>query len=71
MQAVQISVDSFDQRHPVPKEWWGGNVDTLPEITGVQGATFCHQSNGFLTAARGLEDMMKLASLAVEEKVHM
>ena len=71
MQAVQISVDSFDQRHPVPKEWWGGNTDTLPEITGVQGATFCHQSNGFLTAARGLEDMMKLASLAVEEKVHV
>ncbi len=64
MQAVPLSVDSFNQRHPVPKSWWGGNKETLPNITGVSSASFCHQSNGFLTAAGSFEDIMKLARIA-------
>ena len=65
MQAVPLSADTFDQRHSVPEAWWGGNDETLPKITGVAEATFCHQSNGFLTAAKGLNAMLKLANMAV------
>lgn len=64
MQAVPLSADTFEQRHPVPNEWWGGNAETLPKITGIPEATFCHQSNGFLTAAKSLDAIIKLAILA-------
>lgn len=67
MQAVPLTINTFDQRHPVPKSWWGGDKNTLPEITGVKTASFCHQSNGFLTAAGSLDDILKLAEIACKE----
>lgn len=67
MQAVPLSIDTFEQRHSVPKSWWGGNKETLPKITGVKTASFCHPSTGFLTAAGSLEDILKLAEIACKE----
>ena len=64
MQAVPVALNSFEQRHPVPESWWGGNKETLPKITGVESASFCHQSNGFLTAAGSLDDIITLARIA-------
>ena len=66
MQAIPISTDSFEQRHSVPESWWGGNKETLPKITGISGARFCHQSNGFLTTAASFEDIMNLAKIACQ-----
>lgn len=67
MQAVPVATGTYEQRHSVPKSWWGGNKETLPKITGVETASFCHQSNGFLTVAGNFEDIMKLAKIATEE----
>ncbi len=68
MQAVPVAVDTFEQRHPVPKSWWGGNKKTLPAITGVKTASFCHRSSGFLTAAGNRKDILALARLACKEE---
>ena len=68
MQAVPVAIGSFDQRHSVPEEWWGGNKETLPTITGVKSASFCHKSNGFLTVAGNLEDILELAEIACSIK---
>ena len=39
--------DFFSQRIPFPKEW-AGQTEKLPEISGVRGATFCHNACFFV-----------------------
>ena len=63
MQAVPVASASFEQRHPVPTEWWGATAATMPAITGVADANFCHKS-GFLSGAGSFDGAMELARLA-------
>ena len=39
----------FDQRIPFPRKW-AGETDKLPKITGIEGATFCHNGCFFIRA---------------------
>lgn len=71
MQAVPANTNIRELRHPVPQAWWGKDTKsevTLAEVTSVEEATFCYKGNGFLTAAKGLDAILKLANMAVEEK---
>ena len=63
MQAVPSDPVTKEQRHPVPTEWWAATGETMPGITGVAEAEFCHKF-GFLSGATTLEGMLKLAQLA-------
>lgn len=54
----------FDQIAPFPKEW-AGQTDKLPEISGVEDATFCH--NGcFFVQAKSREGVIALCNKAQE-----
>ena len=64
MQAIPVSAFSREQRHPVPTEWWGAEVEDLRNMTWVPDAEFCHPS-GFLSGAGSLEGMLRMAQLAV------
>lgn len=50
-QCVPPSIEErFKQLAPFPKEWAGGNEKTLPEISGIKEATFCHNGCFFARA---------------------
>lgn len=50
-QCVPPSIEErFKQLVPFPKEWAGGNEETLPEISGIKEATFCHNGRFFVKA---------------------
>lgn len=74
MQAVPANTNTRELRHPVPQVWWGKDTKsdiTLPEVTSIKEATFCYKDNGFLTAAKGLDAILKLATMAVEGVVNI
>ncbi len=54
----------FDFRKLLPAEWAGKNAETLPEITGVKDALFCHRKR-FVAVAESREGAVKLAKLAL------
>ncbi len=65
-QAVPPSMEQqFDQLVPFPKDWAGGDENTLPEICGVKTAMFCHNGR-FFARARNYEDIIKMCNLAIE-----
>ena len=64
-QAVPPSMEEqFSQLVPFPKEWAGANAETLPEISGVSSATFCHNGRVF-ARAETKEDMILMCKLAI------
>lgn len=65
-QCVPPSIEEkFDQLIPFPKEWAGGNEKTLPEISGISGATFCH--NGlFFVRATTKQDIIAMCKIAID-----
>lgn len=64
-QAVPPCLDEpFKQRIPFPCEW-AGLTTTLPEVSGVKTATFCH-NNLFFVRAETKEDVIKLCEIAIE-----
>lgn len=64
-QCVPDQLGGFGQRKPVPAQWKGLRGEALQEVTGVATATFCHPG-GFTGGAGTLEDVLKLAKMAVE-----
>ena len=64
-QGVPDALGSYALRKPTPKEWWGKPAEELQKVTGVDTATFCHNT-GFLGATKTLEDAIKMARMAVE-----
>jgi uncharacterized UPF0160 family protein len=64
-QSVPPSIEKkFDQLVSFPKEWAGGNEKTLPEISGIQDATFCH--NGcFFVRAKTKESIIEMCRVAM------
>lgn len=51
-----------------PKEWWGMEADALAELSGIKSLRFCHPS-GFLIATETLEDAVKAAEYALQNKI--
>lgn len=55
----------FDQLVPFPKEWAGGNEETLPKISGIADATFCHNGR-FFARAKTKESVIEMCIMAME-----
>lgn len=55
----------FSQLVPFPKEWAGGNENTLPKISGVRTATFCHNGR-FFARAKTKEDIITMCNIAIK-----
>ena len=67
IQTVPVEPGSFEDRKPLPQEWAGLSDDAFKEVIGIADATFCH--NGlFIAGAGSFESIMKMASLALQEK---
>ena len=58
--------DSFELRADLPKAWAGLTGQALADVSGVAGATFCHNGR-FIAAAATREAALQLAELAVAE----
>ncbi len=64
-QSVLPSIErKFDQLVPFPKKWAGGNEKTLPEISGIQDATFCHNGR-FFARSKTKESILKMCEIAI------
>lgn len=55
----------FDQLVPFPKEWAGGNEETLPKISGIADATFCHNGR-FFARAKNKKSVIEMCIMAME-----
>lgn len=64
VQAVPVEAGSFENRKPLPEEWAGHRDKILTQITGVEGAIFCHVGR-FISGARSRKGARELAELAV------
>ena len=64
-QSVPPSIEKkFEQLVSFPKEWAGGNEKTLPEISGIMNATFCH--NGcFFARAKSKDAILEMCRIAM------
>lgn len=63
-QSVPPSMDKkFKQLVPFPKEWAGETEETLPKISGITDATFCHNGRFFVRAKtkKAITDMCWIA----------
>lgn len=63
-QSVPPSIEKkFEQLVSFPQKWAGGNEYTLPQITGIKDATFCHNGCFFVRAKtkKAIIEMCKLA----------
>lgn len=66
-QCVPPSMEKkFEQRIPFPKKWAGGNEKTLPEVSGISDATFCHNGR-FFARAKTKESVLKMCKIASSE----
>lgn len=64
-QSVPPSIkEKFGQLVAFPKEWAGGNEMTLPQISGIQDAVFCHNGR-FFARARTKESVIKMCKIAM------
>lgn len=65
-QSVPPSIEKkFEQLVSFPKEWAGGNEKTLPAISGIQDATFCHNGR-FFARAKTKESILKMCRIAMD-----
>ncbi len=64
-QSVPPSIKrKFEQLVAFPKTWAGGNEKTLPQISGIQDATFCHNGRFFARANTKLS-IIKMCKIAM------
>jgi|ERR1035437_634934 uncharacterized UPF0160 family protein len=64
VEAVPISVDTFEHRKGFPKSWAGKTDAELAKLTGVEDVLFSHNS-GFMTAVKNKEGAIKIAEIAL------
>lgn len=67
LQAVPVALGSFDSRKMLPAAWGGLRDKDLDEVTGTNGAVFCHTAR-FIAGAASLESIMQMAQRAVSEQ---
>ena len=65
MQAVSVSIDSFESRKPLPETWRGVRDDQLSEVSGINGCIFAHAS-GFIGGNRTKEGALEMARKSLE-----
>ena len=64
-QCVPPSMEKeFDQLVPFPEAWAGGNEETLPEISGIPDAIFCHNKR-FFARAKSKESVIRMCEIAM------
>lgn len=64
-QSVPPSIEEkFEQLISFPKEWAGRNEKNLPEISGIQDATFCHNGR-FFARAKTKQSIIKMCKIAM------
>lgn len=61
---IRKSGDSFEQRADLPAAWAGLTGKNLEAVSGVTGATFCHNGR-FIAAAKTREAALEMARIAV------
>lgn len=62
---IRKSEDSFEQRADLPAAWAGLSNGELEAVSGVRGATFCHNGR-FIAAANSREAILEMAKIAVD-----
>lgn len=63
---IRKTEDSFEQRADLPAAWAGLSNADLEAVSGVTGATFCHNGR-FIAAANSREAILQMAEIAVAE----
>ena len=63
--AVPVSINSFENRKNLPKEWAGLAEEDLQKVTGVKDAKFCHNKL-FIAIAKSKEGAIRLVELALK-----
>ena len=63
---IRKTEDSFEQRADLPAAWAGLSNADLEAVSGVTGATFCHNGR-FIAAAKSREAILQMAEIAVAE----
>ena len=63
---IRKTEDSFEQRADLPMAWAGLSNADLEAVSGVAGATFCHNGR-FIAAAKSREAILQMAEIAVAE----
>lgn len=64
VEAAPIRPGSFESRQALPQAWRGLDIAKLREVTGVQDATFCHNT-GFIAGAMSKEGALLLLEKAL------
>jgi uncharacterized UPF0160 family protein len=65
LKTVNVALDSFQLRKPLPASWAGLRGPDLVAVTGVPDAVFCHTGR-FIAIARSREGAMALLKHALE-----
>lgn len=66
LQAVPKSLNSFENRLNMPKEWGGLSGKALQDMTGIEGAHFCH-SKLFFAVVKTKEGIIEMAHKILEK----
>lgn len=67
IRAINIETGNYQNRLDFPKEWGGKTKEELERLTNIKTFRFCH-TNLFLASTDTLEDAIKVAKLAINEK---
>ena len=59
--AVPQAQHQLRGRISFPQEWWGLRGEDLQQVSGIEGADFCHRSGDFLCVASNKEAAIKMA----------
>ena len=65
IQAVSVSIDSFESRKPLPEAWRGVRDDQLSEVSGIPGCIFAHAS-GFIGGNKTKSGALEMAQRSLE-----
>ena len=65
IQAVSISIDSFESRKALPEAWRGVRDDQLNEVSGIPGSIFAHAS-GFIGGNKTKDGALEMARKSIE-----
>ncbi|SCV73774.1 BQ2448_6204 [Microbotryum intermedium] len=60
VQAVPMTQESFESRHPLPEVWRGVRDDALSKLTGIDGCIFVHAA-GFIGGNQSKQGAMRMA----------
>jgi uncharacterized UPF0160 family protein len=68
VQAIGVGLGNFENRLNLPADWAKNNGYSFADITGIADAEFIHRKL-FICTARSFEGALKLANLALEQKL--